>query len=293
MTTIDDAVAKDLELPDIDWHIFPPGTVRDRFRAPSGELARVRLGSADARRVVLVPGAAGSKEDFVRVFPLLAEAGYAVESYDLAGHWESAGAGPAHLDPPRETYDFDLFVDDLLAILDADPRPAHVLGYSFGALVAQLALVAQPERFRSLTLMSAPPATGQVFRGVKHIGPLSDMSAQRASGLILWGIRYNFNRMPAQRIAFVRERMEVSLRSCFDDIIGLMMAMPDIVADVAAVDIPKLVVFGEHDLWPREQHAAYANRIGGDLVQHPSGHAPCETSPHQLARDMLRLFARA
>ncbi len=291
MTTIDDALQKDLTIPDVDWHVFPEGTVHDMFPAPSGELARVRLGDPDAPRVVLVSGVAGSKEDFVLLFPLFAAAGYRVESFDLAGHYGSVEARPESLDPPREHFDYRLFIDDLIAILEDGRTPAHVLGYSFAGLVAELALVERPELFASLTLMSAPPATGQVFRGIKHIGPISDMPPHRAAGLILWGIRYNLNRTPPGRIAFVRERLTVTRRSAIDDVVGLMMTTPDFVAEVAAADIPKLIAVGEQDLWPIEQHAAYAEAIGARMVVYPTGHAPCETAPHQLVRDMLRLFA--
>jgi len=292
MTTIDDALQRDQALPDFDWHVFPDGTERDVFAAPSGGLARVRLGDPDAPRVVLVPGVAGSKEDFVLMFPLFAAAGYRVESYDIAGHYGSVDAGPHHLVPPREHYDYPLFVDDLIAILE-DGGPAHVLGYSFAGVVTELALVARPDLFRSLTLMSAPPATGQVFRGVKHIGPISDMSPHRAAGLILWGIRYNLNRTPPGRIAFVRERLGVTGRDCIDDVVGLMMTTPDMTDEVAAAGIPKLIAVGDQDLWPQAQHDAYAARIGARVATYPTGHAPCESAPHQLARDMLSLFADA
>lgn len=291
MTTIDDALAKDRAIPDIDWHVFAEGTVHDTFAAPSGALARVRLGASDAPRVLLVSGVAGSKEDFVRLFPLFAASGYRVESFDLAGHYGSVEAGPENLDPPCEHYDYRLFVDDLIAVLEDGRTPAHVLGYSFGALVAELALVERPDLFASLTLMSAPPATGQVFRGVKHIGPISDMPPHRAAGLILWGIRYNLNRTPPLRIAFVRERLAAIRRPAIDDIVGLMMAMPDIADEIAATDIPKFIAVGEQDLWPAAQHASYAERIGARLAVYPTGHAPCETAPHQLVRDMLQLFA--
>ncbi|WP_426324665.1 alpha/beta fold hydrolase [Microbacterium sp. E-13] len=292
MTTIDDALERDLAIPDLDWRVFPEGAERGVFRAPSGGLARVRLGDPAAPRVVLVPGVAGSKEDFVLLMPVLAAAGLRVESFDLAGHWESAAAGPGNLRPPRDSYDYPLFVGDLLAFLE-EGGPAHVLGYSFAGIVAELALVARPDLFRTLTLMSAPPATGQVFRGVKHIGPISDMSPHRAAGLILWGIRYNLNRTPPGRIAFVRERLGVTGRACIDDVVGLMMNTPDVADDVAAVGIPKLIAVGEQDLWPQAQHDAYAARIGARVATYPTGHAPCETAPHQLARDMLRLFADA
>ena len=69
------------------------------FAAPSGALARVALGPAAGRRVVLVPGATGSKEDFVLMMPLFAAAGYRVESFDLAGQYESVDAGPVEPRP--------------------------------------------------------------------------------------------------------------------------------------------------------------------------------------------------
>lgn len=290
MTMIDEALEKDRALTDTDWHVFPEGTERDRFPAPSGELARVRLGDPRGERVVLVSGVAGSKEDFVRLFPLLAEAGYRVESYDIAGQYESVGAGPANLVPPRAHFDYPLFVDDLLAILEDGAGPAHLLGYSFAGLVAELAAVQRPELVRSLTLMSAPPAVGQVFRGIKHIGPISDMPPHRAAGLVLWGIRYNLNRTPPRRIEFVRERLGVTPRSTIDDIVALMMAMPDIRAEVAALAVPKLIAVGESDLWPLAQHTAFATEIGARLAVYPTGHAPCETAPHQLSRDLVALF---
>ncbi|MFH8250969.1 alpha/beta fold hydrolase [Microbacterium sp. B2969] len=293
MTTIDEALARDRAIPDIDWRVFPEGTVHDVFRAPSGGLARVRLGDAAAPRVVLVSGVAGSKEDFVLLFPLFAAAGFRVESFDLSGHFESIDAGPENLVPPRDHYDYRLFLDDLVAILEDGPTPVHVLGYSFAGLLAELALVERPDLFASLTLMSAPPATGQVFRGVKHIGPISDMPPHRAAGLILWGIRYNLNRTPPRRIAFVRERMASTRRPAIDDVVGLMMTMPDIADEVARTAIPKLIAVGEQDLWPTAQHAEYAERIGARLAIYPTGHAPCETAPHQLVRDMLALFASA
>ena len=293
MTTIDDAHAKDRALPDIDWRVFPEGTDADVFAAPSGGLARVRMGDPAAPRVLLVSGVAGSKEDFVLLFPLFAAAGYRVESYDLAGHYGSVGAGPENLDPPRVHYDYRLFLDDMIAVLEDGGGPVHVLGYSFAGLLAELAMVERPDLFASLTLMAAPPATGQVFRGVRHIGPISDMPPHRAAGLILWGIRYNLNRTPPLRIAFVRERMAVTGRPVIDDVVALMMAMPDVADDVAAIEVPKLVAVGEQDLWPTEQHRAYAARIGARVAVYPTGHAPCETAPHRLVRDMISLFADA
>ena len=292
---VDDvARARDEALPDFDWRALPPGTERTWFDAPSGSLARIALGPADGPRVVLVPGATGSKEDFVLMLPLFAAAGYRAESYDLAGQYESAGAGPWNLDPPTSHYDERLFLDDLLAILDDGAGDAHVLGYSFAGTIAGLALLQRPDRFASLTLLSAPPEPGQAFRGVKRIGPISGFTSPRqGAALMLWGIRNNLNKVPPGRLAFVRERFALTRRESVDDIIALMMQTPDVRTRLAATPVPKLVAVGEHDLWPRELHERSARELGARFAVYPTGHSPCETAPHQLARDMLALFASA
>ncbi|MBM7831008.1 pimeloyl-ACP methyl ester carboxylesterase [Agromyces cerinus] len=289
---VDEARRADEAIPDLDWRVFPEGAEHSMFAAPSGSLARVALGPPAAPRIVLVPGATGSKEDFVLMMPLFAAAGYRVESFDLAGQYESWRAGPWNLDPARRRYDERLFLDDLLAVLDDGTAPAHVLGYSFAGTLAELALLERPDRFASLTLLSAPPEPGQTFRGVKRIGPISSFtSPHQGAALMLWGIRNNLNRVPPRRLEFVRERFALTRRESVDDIIALMMATPDLRADLTASMIPKLVAVGEHDLWPRELHERFAREIGAHLAVYPTGHSPCETAPHQLVRDMLALFA--
>lgn len=292
--SVDVARALDEAIPDRDWRAFPPGTERTTFAAPSGTLARVALGPTTGPRVVLVPGATGSKEDFVLMMPLLAAAGYRVESFDLAGQYESWSAGPWNCRPPRAHYDERLFLDDLVEVLDDGDGGAHVLGYSFAGTLAGLALLARPDRFSSLTLLSAPPEPGQAFRGVKRVGPVSAFTTPRqGAALMLWGIRNNLNRMPPRRLAFVRERFALTRRKSIDDIIGLMMQTPDLRVGLAASPVPKLVAVGERDLWPRALHSRFARRIGASLAVYPTGHSPCETTPHQLVRDMLELFAES
>ena len=157
----DDAARRDAALPhDIDWTIPPAGSVASRFAAPSGELAVVSLGDPSDPRVVLVPGVSGSKEDFALVLPVLAASGYYVQSYDLAGNYESADAAP----PPGTPYSYELFADDLIAFLEAG-GPAHLLGYSFAGTIAEIVTVQRPELVRSLTLLATPPQPGNGFRG--------------------------------------------------------------------------------------------------------------------------------
>jgi pimeloyl-ACP methyl ester carboxylesterase len=290
----DEAAERDATLPDIDWRVPPAGASTGRFEAPSGSLALLRMGDPAKPRVVLVPGVTGSKEDFSLMIPELAAAGYSVTSYDLAGQYESADAGPERLRPPRKHYDYELFVDDLIALLESEPGPAHVLGYSFAATVCQIAFSRRPELFSSITLLSSPPEPGQGFRGVSRIGWFSGLANGRVgAALMIWGVKRNFTKVTPGRLRFVNHRFAVTRRQAVRDIIELMMHSPDLRTTLADAAIPKLVAVGEHDLWPLRLHSAFAEQIGAQLAVYRTGHSPCETSPHQLNRDLLALYARA
>jgi pimeloyl-ACP methyl ester carboxylesterase len=279
----------DAALPDLDWTLLPPGTVRSDFPAPSGDLAAIALGRPDAPRVLLVPGATGSKEDFVLLAPLLADAGYRVQSYDLAGQYQSAAAGPVRGRP----YDYDLFVADLIAVLESGSTPVHVLGYSFAGLVAELALARRPDLFASLVLLTTPPGQGQTFRGVRWLGAFSGLVSPRTiASLMIWGIVTNRNHTRPGRLALARMRFGYTRRTSIDEIMALMKHTPDVSAELARSAVPTLIAVGDKDLWTLRRHRRFAARIGAELRVYPAGHSPCETTPHQLARDLLALYAR-
>jgi pimeloyl-ACP methyl ester carboxylesterase len=286
-----DPVRLDAQLGETDWTVLPPGTTRDQVRAPSGLLARITSGPPGAPRVVLVPGATGSKEDFLLMIPLLVAAGYRVESFDLAGQYESAGAGPENLTPPGESYQFGEFVADLIAVLDDGATPVHLLGYSFAGTVAAAGAVRRPDLVSTLTLLSTPPIAGRALGGFKRVGRLIGRAGPRLSAAVmLQGLRWNVTRVGPQRQAFVRARLRYTRRSSVRDIIGLMADTPDLAPGVRAAGIPTLVAVGSGDLWPVEAHRAFATAMDATFVVYRTGHSPCETAPHQLVADLLRLF---
>jgi pimeloyl-ACP methyl ester carboxylesterase len=292
--TREQSLALDEGLPDLDWTALPNGAERLTIDAPSGALAMIAMGDPAHPRIVLVPGVTGSKEDFLLMLPLLAEAGYRVESFDMAGQYESHVAGPENLTPPQPNYDHPLFVADLLHVLLRSTTPVHVLGYSFAGTVAQLTCAERPDLFASLTLLSCPPEPGQGFRGVKRIGPISRFTnGAVGAALMIWGVKANFTRVPPGRLAFVRARFALTRRSAVADIITLMKRAPDVRDALAARGIPMLVAVGEHDLWPLHLHSSFAERLGARLGVYRTGHSPCETAPHQLVDDLLSLYREA
>lgn len=284
---LDEAQIFDARLPPIDWATLPDGAQTMAFDAPSGQLAAISMGPADGDRVVLVPGVTGSKEDFILVMPILARAGYRVESFDIAGQYESATAGTA--DGAR--FDYEVYIRDLAAFLEAGP-PAHVLGYSFSGVVAEQTIVRYPHLFRSLALMSVPPDAGNGFRRMRWVGPISGLATGPvAANLMVWGIKGNLNGAPAERWSFAKSRFALTNMTSVQRVLTLMMHIPDVFADVAQIPVPKLIAAGTHDLWKISDHERHAKAIGATLTVYETGHSPCETTPHQLSRDLLRLYA--
>jgi pimeloyl-ACP methyl ester carboxylesterase len=84
---------------------------------------------------VLVHGTTGSAEGWAFVAPQLAS-DFRVITYDRCGRGQSG-------DP--QDYSFEAEADHLLAVLAWAGAPAHVVGHSFGARVAMLALQRNPD----------------------------------------------------------------------------------------------------------------------------------------------------
>jgi len=288
-----DAARLDAAIGPVEWARVPSTFERDVVDAPSGPLARIALGPATGERVVLVPGMTGSKEDFLLMMPLLADAGYRVEAFDMAGQYESGTAGPERLDPPERRYSLQLFVDDLVAVLDTGATPAHVLGYSYAGTVAADAALQRLELFASLTLLSAPPLAGQALRGFKVLGPLSPLVPGRALGpVFIAALRLNVHRAPVDRARFVTDRFRLTRASSVGDILALMQRTPDRAEELRASGMRVLVAVGAGDVWRPGLHEAFARRLGATFVELPTGHSPCETAPHQLTEAMLAFLRR-
>lgn len=66
---------------------------------------------------------------------------------DLRGHGESPRFAPHELDRAPE-----LMLEDVLALLDAEPEPVVLLGHSLGGNLALVAALTRPDRVRALVL---------------------------------------------------------------------------------------------------------------------------------------------
>ncbi|MFI5426187.1 alpha/beta fold hydrolase [Aeromicrobium sp. UC242_57] len=146
------SVPKSLELPE--------GVTATTLQTPRGEFAaHTAFADEPVGHVLLIPGWTGSKEDFTPVLPLLAAAGFDVTTYDQRGQFETVGR-------PHDDYSLPGLAADAVAVRATSGRPAsHVMGHSFGGLVAQHATTLQPDAWLSLSLLcTGPGALGESSR---------------------------------------------------------------------------------------------------------------------------------
>jgi pimeloyl-ACP methyl ester carboxylesterase len=276
--------------------------VRARFGSASllglaaGTLAALRAvpppGVAPRGIAVLVPGYTGSKEDFIAVLAPLAEAGFELVAVDQRGQNESAGP-----DDPG-AYTLARLADDLADVVEglAADAPVHVLGHSFGGLVAREYALARPARVRSLALLDSGPAAipGQSAERAKLMVAAAGFltSAQIWVEMQKMAEAEGAPQHPDPQVrAFLQQRFENNDTAMLVGMGTAILEAPDRTAELAAAGIPVLVAAGVgDDSWPVELQKDMATRLGTDLdLIEDAAHSPAAENPAATAR-MLTAF---
>ncbi len=275
--------------------LTPPDGVHARRTTTSrGEFAVLEAGAADAPLVVLVPGWTGSKEDYIAVLAPLAQAGYHAVALDQRGQYETPGTGR------EEDYTLPELGADLVALAEHYAGPggrAHLVGHSFGGLVARSAVLDRPDIAASLTLLCSgpaaiPPDRRQLLQAmadaIPAIGLQATFEAKRA-----YERSQGAPEVPQHIERFLQRRFlahdPVSLRAMTLHLI----TAPDEVDALAATGIPVLVAFGTaDDGWPTHVQVDMARRLNAELVViEQAGHSPAVERPHDTVATLTRFWS--
>jgi pimeloyl-ACP methyl ester carboxylesterase len=225
---------------------------------------------------LLIHGYTGSKEDFAEVGPFLAARGYRVVAFDNRGQHESA-----HSDRD-DAYTIPSLARDAIALADhfALDRP-HLLGHSFGGLVAQRAVVMLPGRWASLTLFcTGPHGRFGLADLTEMIDVLETHSMEEA-----WDPVRDADARRSDRYDVLKRRWTMSDPRSVVTHAKHLLTEPSIVEQVHATGLPVHVVYGERDdAWPLDMQDQMARDLDAPVTVIPdAGHCPNEDRPGYTA----------
>ena len=272
---------------------LPEGVRASMIDVPGGPLAILDAAPLGTRRgtVLMVPGFTGSKEDFREVLVPLAQQGFRVVALDQRGQHESLGP------EQDEAYTTSALGNDVLQVAAAlGDGPVHLVGHSFGGLVSRAAVLKDPRAFLSLVLMDSGPSA--------LTGPRADVLPFMKSILLEGGLPAVWAAMealgpvnPDKPTAddgakeFLKARMLGNSPAGLLAMADSITTEPDRVAELAELDLPLLVMYGEKDdAWSPAQQDEMAARLGAPVVVVPDAyHSPAAENP-ELTAQVLRDF---
>jgi pimeloyl-ACP methyl ester carboxylesterase len=272
---------------------LPDGVRRTSLQTSRGSFAALEAlplhGVCERETALLVPGYTGSKEDFLALLDQLAAAGRRVLAIDMRGQYQTPGNGD---------YSPSALGADLAALV-AQTRARHLLGHSYGGLVAREAALDHACDVASLTLMSSGPAglTGP------RAGELQSMlTALRTADVpTIWASYLEPQSVaagvPAEIVSFLRDRMlgndPAALAAMATHLLGAADRTQELAQKLA--DVPKLVIYGQNDnAWLPAVQEGMARALGAQRVCIPGAvHSPNVEAPATTASALTAFWDRA
>ena len=276
---------------------LPEGTRRSTVETARGQFAALdampAAGPCELGTALLVPGYTGSKEDFTAILGQLAAAGRRVIAVDQRGQYQTAGP-----DDP-DAYDARELGADVAALVAAT-QATHLLGHSFGGLVAREAVLGGCTP-ASLTLLSSGPAAlpGPRAEDLHFMLNYLDGTATADLGAKVAEVWHGALKPQAvaagvtdQIVAFLEARMLANNPTGLVSMATQLLKAEDKTAALAARNIPTFVLYGEEDnAWPTTQQREMAGVLNAEHTCIPcAAHNPNVEAPATTAHALTKFW---
>jgi pimeloyl-ACP methyl ester carboxylesterase len=218
---------------------------------------------------------------------------YRCIALDLRGHGHTAS-------PDGRWTISDLAADVIAFIEDVDAAPCHLVGMSWGGMVAMQVAIDRPDLVRSLVLIdtsASAMAEGSVAAFRQLIETVEERGVTRETSDLLipltFGERYRAEN--EEGVAAQRSRLHDIDKHGFAEAMRSLSERPPLTDRLGSIAVPTLVIHGEQDAaMPISEGEALASTISGaELVRVPgAGHATPIEAPDDVNAALVRFFAR-
>ena len=236
--------------------------------------------------VFLMHGIGGSARSCAALARELSSAGYRTMCWDAPGYGDSAD--PAD---PINHATVALEVLDELGV-----EKAHLVGTSWGGVIAAILAAGHPERVLSVVLMDSTRGSGRTgesaLRMLNRVPELEEIGAVAVAGKR--SARLVSPHAPAAVAEAVRDDMS-RIRIPGYGAAARMMATTDTSADLARITAPALVLVGADDIVTGVEESRVLARIirGAEFSSIPdAGHAAIQEKPREAASMILNFWKK-
>ena len=180
------------------------------------------------------------------------------------------------------------FVGDLISIAEAwagITGRVHLVGHSFGGIVARAAVVKRPDLFASVTLFCSGRAVYDWMNTLPILDPLPTGPGARQQVLRTYFPDMNFDEPGVGWAEFQRIR---ALDTASENLVGIARILSQLRPDtpaLAATGVPVHLLYGDQDeIWPPSWYAEEAADLGArESIIRGGTHSPQLQFPRQWA----------
>jgi 3-oxoadipate enol-lactonase len=221
---------------------------------------------------------------------LLQENGFRVIAYDLRGHGQS-GVGDGQ-------YTVELFVDDLVALLDyLKITKTVVCGFSMGGYVALRAIERNPERFGALILCDTTSSADSNEARLRRATSIKIIKKDGVKPFAEGFLKAVFSEQSfSTRQNIVDEARKMILSNSTIGVCGALLAMAsrtDTTEALSKISVPTLVLVGEHDaITPPAAAKAMHDRIQNSKMHtiENAAHMSSMETPNEFNEHLIKFL---